>query len=195
MLKKLIAISLVFTFLNVHAAAPVSNLKALASAYDKLNFALTVEWDQKDKDFYSANMKQFKKTLVKLRQEGLNNVDLVKFAQTKIKNKQAAKEIETLFNVVEINKLSDTEAREFILNTVEQNRTNGSNWLGSELSTSAFIALLVVLAIIIASTESTGGGSYDGGYYENCYDDYVCWDVCYDYSSCYSQCGWETTCY
>ena len=48
MFKKLIAMTMVLAFINVHAAAPVSNLKSLAAAYDKLNFSLTVEWDQKD---------------------------------------------------------------------------------------------------------------------------------------------------
>lgn len=196
MFKKLIALTMVFAFLNVHAAAPVNNLKSLASAYDKLNFALTVEWDQKDKAFHTAQMKEFKKVVMNLQKEGLSNKEILEFAKVKINNKKAAKELETLFDVVKINKLTQQEAREFILETVKNNSSQGSNWLGSA-STSSFIALLVIIAIIVALSPSHGGGSNGGGYYEDCYEDYACWDVCYDYDyySCYTECGWETVCY
>lgn len=195
MFKKFLALSMVFAFLNVHATTPVNNLKLLSKAYDNLNFALTVEWDQKDKAFHTAEMKKFKKAVMDLQKKGLDNKDILAFAKTKLTNDKAKKELEQLFAVVEINKLSDKEAREFILETVKANQSEGSSWLGRSAS-SAFIGLLVVLFIVLALTADSDG-SYNGGYYEDCYDDYVCYETCYDYpfGSCYTDCYWETVCY
>lgn len=196
MLKKLFAMSLIMAFINVHAAAPVSNLKALSSAYDKLNFALTVDWDQKDKAFHTAQMKDFKKVVMNLQKEGLTNSEILKFAQSKIKNEKVSKDLESLFKVIEINKLTDEEARDFIIETVKKNSSQGSSWLGSA-SSNAFLGLLIVLAIVLALSSDSNGGSHGGGYYENCYDDYVCWETCYSYPYyyCSTDCGWETSCY
>ena len=196
MLKKLIAMAMVLAFINVHAAAPVSSLKSLATAYDKLNFALTVEWDQKDKAFHDAQVKEFKKVVMNLQKDGFTNAELLKFAKTQIKNDQVAKDLDALFAVVEINKLTDSEARDFILKTFKESRSEGSSWLGRNAN-SGLIPLLVVIAIVLALSTESSGESYNGGYYEECYDDYVCYEACYSYSfgSCYTDCVWESSCY
>lgn len=93
MFKKMITLMMVFALFTVHAnAASQNNLKA---AFDELNYSLTVEWDQKDKDFYNNQMKTFRGTLRELQRDGLSNSELIEFVKSEVKDQRIARDLET----------------------------------------------------------------------------------------------------
>ena len=187
MLKKFIALFMILSIFTVQANA--STHAGLKAAFDELNYALTVEWDQKDKDFHGEQMKKFASTVRDLQAKGLTNAQMIEFVKSEVKNAQVAKDLETAFNMIQINKMSSAEANKYILDTMKKSYSAGASWSGEVFVYLAVGVLIVALAIAIANgTPSTGGGAYC--YYDDvyvcdtyCYDDwywgYTCYDDCY----------------
>jgi hypothetical protein len=193
--KKLIALMMVLSIFTVQANA--STNAGLKAAFDELNYSLTVEWDQKDKDFHADQMKTFTSTIRDLQSKGLTNAQLVEFAKSEVKNAQVAKDLETALNMIQINKMSAAEANKYIIDTMKKSYSAGASWNGEVFIYLAVGVLIVALAVAIANgstTVSNGGGS-------NCYYDdvYVCDSYCYydgwGYYTCYDDCYWTSQYY
>lgn len=187
MLKKLLSMVLLLSVFSVHAE--VNSQNSLKKAFDELNYSLSVEWDQKDKAFYSAQMEKFSSTVKNLQATGMTNLDLVNFAKSQIKDKNLAKDLETAFSLISINKMSPVEARKFVLDTISKSYNGGAHWYGDALLVGAVVVLILVVAIAAAGNGGGNGGYYNGGYY-GCYETYVCYDY-YDSWGYY----WYTDCY
>jgi hypothetical protein len=198
MFKKLIALMMVLSIFTTQASASTND--GLKAAFDDLNFALTVEWDQKDKAFHETQMSKFTAQIRDLQAKGLTNAQLVDFAKSEVKNAKVAKDLETALNMIQINKMSAGEANKYVLDTMKKSYSAGASFNGEVLVYVAVGVLVVALAIAIASsssvTVSNGGGN-------NCYYDdvYVCDQYCYydswSYYTCYDDCYYTTqyTCY
>lgn len=190
MLKKLLTFMMVAAIFVVNANA--ASQKGLKAAFDELNYALTVEWDQKDKDFYSTQMKKFMSVVSELQSQGMTNAQLIEFVKSEAKDEKVAKDLETAFNMVQINKMSSAEATKYMVDTMKKSYSSGASWNGEVLIYAA-IGLLIVAAAIAIASGSHGGASgsyYGGGYY--CTQYYVC-DTYYDpyygyYDDCYYTC-------
>lgn len=189
MFKRIIALMMLLSVFSVHADVVSGN--NLKTVFDELNYSLTVEWDQQDKKFYNEQMKKFQGEVAKLQAQGLSNAELVEFAKSQIKDEKTAKDLETVFNVIEINKLDQKEARALVLDTFGKSYSQGASWAGDVAIVAAAVILLILVVAIAASTPSSGG--YTGG---GCYDEYVCYDY-YDYWGYYwyTDCYFETWCY
>lgn len=194
MLKKLISLMLVCSMFAVSAHAASQN--GLKAAFDELNYSLVVEWDQKDKDFYTAQMKKFMGTVRELQAQGLTNAQLLDFVKSEVKDARVAKDLETAFNMISINKMSSEDATKFMVESMKRSYSNGASWNGDVLLYLG-VGLLVVAAAIALSGASTGGGVSNGGGGYYCTDTYICDSTCYyDYYwgyTCYDDCYW--TCY
>ena len=192
MFKKLITLMLALSIFTVQAHAATDN--GLKAAFDELNYSLSTEWDQKDKSFYEAQMKQFSATVRDLQAKGLTNAQLIDFAKAEIKDAKAAKDLETAMNMIQINKMSSADASKYVMEAMKKSYSAGASWNGEVFVYLAVGVLIVALAVAIASgnaTVSTGGsncyyenvyvceGYYDwyGYYYEDCYpsSQYVCY--------------------
>ena len=191
MFKKFISMMMVLSIFTVHANAASQN--SLKSVFDELNYSLSVEWDQKDKDFYTAQMKKFSAELRELQAKGLTNAQLIEFVKSEVKNEKVARDLETAFTMISITKMSSEEASNYMVETMKKSYSAGASWNGEVFLYLGIGVLLVAAAIAVGGSSS--GGSYGGGYY--CSDYYVCDSVCYyDYYwgyTCYDDCYW--TCY
>lgn len=190
MFKKFFVSFLAFAFVTVQANAVSNN--NLKTAFDELNYSLSVEWDQQDRAFYDAQMAKFTAQVQELQAKGLSNAELMEFATSNIKDKNLAKEVQNAMTLVQINKLSASEARKMLLDTVGKNYSAGASWSSDGILYGALIVLLIVAAV--AGAGGAGGGSYNGG--TGCYDEYVCYDY-YDSWGYfwYSDCYYDTYCY
>ena len=197
MFKKLVTLMMVLAIFTVQANAGTQN--NLKSAFDELNYSLTVEWNGKDKTFYNEQMKKFSTTLRELQANGLTNAELVSFVKSEVKDERVARDLETAFNMVSINKMNSADASKFMIETMKKSYASGARWNGSaDALLYLGIGLLVVaaaLALAAGASGSVGGGSNGGGGY--CSEIYVCDTTCYnDYYygySCYDDCYY--TCY
>lgn len=199
MFKKLIALMLVLSIFTVQAHASTND--GLKAAFDELNYSLTVEWDQKDKDFHATQMKKFTASIRDLQSKGLTNAQLVDFAKSQVKNAQVAKDLETALNMIQINKMSGAEANKYIIDTMKKSYSAGASWNGEVFIYLAVGVLIVALAVAIAGSSSSSSSSSNGGGSSCYYDDvYVCDTYCYDdyYGyTCYDDCYYTTqySCY
>jgi hypothetical protein len=197
MLKKLVSFAMIFSFLTVHASAATNN--GLKAAYDELNYSLNVDWDQKDKAFYQSSMKKFTDAVSLMQTEGLSNAEIIGFVKNEIKDEAAARDLETAFNVISINKMAPSEATQYMLNTMKKTYARGSSWLGfttGELAITAAIVVGLALLVIFAPAGSSEGiaAPANPGY---CTQIYQCNNFCYNDAlfgyTCQPNCFW--TCY
>lgn len=191
MLKKLISLMMIVSIFTVNAYA--TSQEGLKAAFDELNYSLVVEWDQQDKDFYTNQMKKFMGTVRELQAKGLTNSQLMEFVKSEVKDQRVARDLETAFNMISINKMSSEEATKYMVETMKRSYSAGASWNGDVL---LYLGVgLLIVAAAIALSNSSAGTSTGGGYY--CSDYYVCNTRCYyDYYwgyTCYDDCYW--TCY
>jgi hypothetical protein len=202
--NKILSIVMLFAFLSVQTQAATHD--GLKAAFDELTYSLETEWDQKDKSFYDTQMKKFLLTLGQLQAKGLTQSQLMDFAKSEVKNAKVAKDLETAFTMVQINKMSPSEANQYVLETLKKSYSSGASWGGEVFIYIAVAALIVAAVVALANgnyTTTGTGGYYNGGYTNSCYyqDVYYCTPYCYsDYYygyTCYDDCFWTSqyTCY
>jgi len=187
MFKKFFVSFLAFAFVSVQANAVSNN--SLKKAFDELNYSLSVEWDQKDRAFYDAQMAKFTTQVQALQAKGLTNAELMTFATANIKDAKLAKEVKNAMTLVQINSMNAKDARKLLLDTVGKNYSSGASWSNDGILYGALIVLLIVAVVAGAGGARTGGGA-------GCFEDYVCYDY-YDSWGYfwYSDCYYETVCY
>lgn len=189
MLKKFVTLIMIFSMFT--AQANVATSQGLKAIFDELTFSLNVEWDQKDKSFYDAQMKKFTEQLKQLQVAGLSNKDLVEFAKDQVKNEKVAENIEAAMNLIQINKMKPEEARKFALDVVAKSYVTGANYSSSGTVIVAAVLIVALVAVVIAA-----GGNFYVASSSYCNNVYVCDDY-YDYWGyyLYSDCYYQTYCY
>lgn len=185
MFLRLITFILAMSIFTVHA--DVGSQQSLKTAFDDLNYALSVEWDQKDRKFYDSKVEEFSKKIASLQAQGLTNAELVDFVKANLKDKALAKDLETAYTVISLNKLSQADARKLVMETTSKAYSKGASWAGEVFLYSALIVLIIVAAVVAAP--------YSGPRGPSCYDDYVCYDYYDAWGYWYTDCFYETYCY
>jgi hypothetical protein len=186
--SKFFTFLMVFAIFTVQASASTQN--GLKAAFDEMNYSLTVEWDQEDRNFYEGQLKKFTSTVRELQKSGLTNAQMIEFAKTQVKDAKVAKDLETAFSMITINKMSSEEASKYMMDSMKRAYSNGASWNGEVLVYLAVGLLIVALAVGLASGSSGGGSSNGGGGTVSCYDD--CYY--YDYQCGYDWLGWPVYC-
>lgn len=179
MFKKLFAFSIICCLFVVQAHAATQN--GLKAAFDELNYALTVEWDQNDRSFYNSQMEKFKSNLNNLQQQGLSNHDLVNFSLSQVKDLKLAKDLETAFTMISLNKMSESEAQRHVTEVMNKSYSQGASWGGEVIVGAIFVVLIIAVAAIVAGKARVEDG---------CYEIEVCEDYCTG-GVCYTDCDWE----
>ena len=192
MLKKFFVGFMAFAMITVQANAVSNN--SLKTAFDELNYSLSVDWDQTDRAFYNAQMEKFTVKVKELQASGLTNAELIEFSLSNIKDANLAKEIRTALTVVQINKMPANEARKLMMDTMSKQYSQGASWSGDGVLLGALVVLVLVVAIAAAAGGGSSSSNNGGG--SSCYNEYVCYDY-YDsfgyywYSDCFN----EQVCY
>lgn len=152
----------IFAFLMVLSItfnqANAGSDEGLKAAFDELNFSLSVEWDQKDKEFYSQQMKVFSARLMELQNKGLTRNELVTFVKSEVKNQAVAKDLETAFNIVSINKMNSEDATKYMVETMKKSYSSGSAWNG-EVVVYLAIGVLIIAATLALAARAASSNS------------------------------------
>lgn len=181
MFKKLFAFSMIFCMLVVQANAATHN--GLKAAFDDLNYALTVDWDQTDRAFYSSQMEKFSSQIKSLQEQGLTNKELMDFALSQVKDEKAAKDLQTAFTMITINKMSPKEAQRYVTEVMNKSYSRGASW-GGEVIVGAVVLVLIIAVVAIVAGKARVNEN------EACYEVYTCEDYCTG-GFCYEECGYE----
>lgn len=135
---KFISMILALTLsMNVFADAVVS----LERSLNDYQYALTVEWDQKDPEFYQIKTKEFFERMTSLiKEEGLSQGEILKFAETKM-DKSAVEALKMKLSLLSKNS-SVEELIQAIKESSEIFYASGASWNG-EILESIAIGLIV----------------------------------------------------
>ena len=181
MFKKLFAFSLMICLFTVQANAVAEN--GLKAAFDELNYALTVVWDQKDQSFYDKEVQKFNSKVVALQAQGMSNQELMNFALENVKDAKIQKDLQTAFTMITINRMSPSEARNYVSETLKKSYSRGASWGGEVLVGVVVFVIIIAVAAIIAGKARVNED-------EGCYEVWTCDDYCTG-SVCYEDCGYR----
>ena len=188
-MKKLLSFLLVLCFsANVMAGSSAG----LERAMDDYQYALTVEWDQKDQKVYQAKTDAFFAEMAKLiSQEGLSQAEVLAIAEKKMQNKAQLEALKLKLSLA--GKASNSaELAKILQDSVKGMYAQGASWNGDALlpiGIGLLVAAIVGYAIWFHATHECVATDerWECSSYTECntYGDY-CWSD--------ESCGWETYC-
>jgi hypothetical protein len=188
-MKKILSIVLALSFsLNVFAGAATQELE---KSLDNFQYAMTVEWDQKDQKFADAQTQAFFAEMGKLIQEkGLKQEEIIALAEKKIANKQTVEAIKLKLNLVG-NAKNTSELQNVLKDISKDMYSRGASWNGDVVLYGGIIVLVVAVvgyAVWFGATHECV--AYDQRWECNSYSNCDSYGYCYQDSSC----GWEDYC-
>lgn len=184
---KLISALLAFCIsMNVFASTGI--LKEFESAMDEYQFAMTVEWDQKDVAFKNKQLEALNTKMGALFQQGLTSQDVNVVLGSRFKNSQAAEAAKMKVAMMG-DKLTPANVVDLLKNSSSDIYSQGASWTGN---TQYFVwggVAIAIIAIAVAYSKwkdknyvctKTAIADY-------CTDRYSCDDYGCDYE--YTDCG------
>lgn len=145
-------LSLFLAFSVFSAQAQVASHQDLKSVVDEFQFALTVEWDQKDKSFYDAQTRKFQKSIESLQAQGMSDLELLDYLKSTIKDQRVSKDLDQLYQQVSLGKTPRSEVQKLVKETLSQTYQQGANWNGNGTATVAIAAVVIIVAVLIFSS-------------------------------------------
>jgi hypothetical protein len=141
-MKKLLTTFLALFILstNSYAGGP-SSLKEIVDEY---RYALEVEWDQQDMNFYNAITAKLHKDIASL---NLSGEEVIKALALEVKDTKLAAEMKNVSEIVILNNLSHEETLELVQNVVAKSYAFGANYIGNA---GAFIGVMALGVLYVA---------------------------------------------
>ncbi len=127
---KLFMLVFLASSLNIHASTE------LETAFTDLNYALTVEWDQEDQNFYHSELCKFQKIIKEHKDMGVTDQEIFRIALKNIHDQKLAIE---LFQGLETDQIS-------IEDIFQNTQMRGASWNGR--TTIAVVSVAVVIVIV-----------------------------------------------
>lgn len=161
MLSKILTVFLIFAFVGQVSASPEKN--ALKNLFDEYNYSLTVEWDQKDKEFYRRETSLLIERIKELQNQGLTNSELINQAVLSINDEKVSNEIKSLIGLLDSNKLSFEETTSLIKKAMNNSQQSGASW-NEDTAAKIWVSFLIVAistAIILTIINSDGSDEPD----------------------------------
>jgi hypothetical protein len=191
-MKKILSIVLALTFsLNVFAGAATAELE---KSLDNYQYALTVEWDQKDQKFYDAKTQAFFAEVGSLiKEKGLKQEEIIALAEKKINNKQTVEALKLKLNLIG-NVKNSSELASVLKEVSKDMYSKGASWNGDAVLTTGLVVLVVAVvgyAIWFGATHTCVEYSerWECDSRTDCGTDYY-GSVCYTDTTC----GWNDYC-
>jgi hypothetical protein len=135
----------------------------LKQAFNELHYALTVQWDQKDVNFYNTQIQIFNSQLRELQKQGISNKQMIEFLAAETKDEVLAQSLKSTFAQIESNKLSPEEVESLVHNQVSKIYGKGAGWNGEKVFIGAVITFMVIGIISLIVTAIKDGASCKSG--------------------------------
>lgn len=148
-MKLLINLFLSISLLSTQAMAATH--EGIKDIYDDLNYSLTVEWDQKDKVFYADKIAQFQNKLLELKNQGIQNEEILSFALDTAKDEKLVHDIREAISVLGDGNIANLEGKEIINSISGKFYSSGASWNGRTTVVASAATVVLVVAIILAT--------------------------------------------
>lgn len=127
-MQKIICSLVAFCF-SFNVFASTGTFQELERTFDEYQYALTVEWDQKDQTFHEAQTQIFFSRMSELMTQGLTKDDVQAFAEKKIQDPRALEALK-----LKLNLLTQVSGHQELARTLSQNAdefyARGASWSG-----------------------------------------------------------------
>lgn len=166
-MTKIVALILSFIVLTAHAEVATGYSGALKDAFDELNYALTVEWDQQNQNVYQNEVEKFQARILELKKEGLTEKEFLNFLVSNIKDANAAADLKQFYEIASTQNLNSIEMQDMTQEILNRHYSKGSSWAGVGLLIGAgvLVALVGIVAITLWRIDWIS---------KHCKSDYVC---------------------
>lgn len=169
---RFVSLLVAFCF-SLNVMASTGTVQELERHMDDYQYALSVEWDQKDQAFYDAQTKNFFEKMSKLVAAGLTQDEVLKMVEAKTKNKVALEALKLKISLLSKNATAE-ELAAIVKESSRDLYSEGASWNG-EVVFSVVIGLVVIGALAYSIWWSA---THECVAYENQY-------VCTQQSDCY----------
>lgn len=166
---------------SLNVMASTGSIQELEATMNDYQYALSVEWNQKDQAFYDAKTQEFFSKIDRLiKEEGLTQEEIIAFASTKSKNKALVDAIKLKASLFKNASAEDLSA--LVAQASKEMYAKGASWNGEVIM--PVLGVLVVVAFIgysvwwdahhecvksdsvyMCSTYNSCTGQVVGGYY------------------------------
>ncbi len=185
-------LALCFT-MNVFASTGA--ISELSSAMDEYQFAMTVEWDQKDQAFKTKQLQTLSAKMSELFKDGLTSEDVNVLIENRFKNSQVAQAAKVKLALMG-NNLTPANVVDILKDSSSDIYSNGASWNGNAQIFVWGGVIVAIIAIAVAYSQWKDN-NYECAEYaiaDYCTDAYDCHGSDSEYSSgsCYfvgTRCG------
>jgi len=163
MFKKLIAILAITSLVSVSAAVPQ---QSLTRAMNDFNYAVSVEWNQIDTDFYDQAVTKLQKEVAKLTNAGMSNKEVIEQFLSTFKSNQAKAEVQAILNTIKIGDMDEATMIDFIASRVQATRAEGASYMGRLGPGEIVLVIGFIIAISVGMYlhfSNTGNDGEDNG--------------------------------
>jgi len=193
-------ISLLLSF-NLMAADVGEN--RLSRLVDDLQFSLTVEWDQKDKEAFNKINDEFRQKIeAMVQEEGISKAELIKLLEARVSNNKLMDELQIRIQLMSANPTS-SEVFALFQEMKSSLYGQGASWNGEVVMVSSLALVMIVFTIIWIrdvmklSRSCADEGGHEVTTQENCGIRTVCVNYgtsyCHEYQEMY-KCDEKTQC-
>ncbi len=142
-------LALCFT-MNVFASS--GSLDALSSAMDEYQFAMTVEWDQKDQAFQAKQLEALSAKMGELFKQGLTVQDVNVLIDSRFKNSQVAQAAKAKLALLG-NNLTPANVLDILKDNSSDIYSNGASWNGNAQIFVWGGVIVAIIAIAVAYSQ------------------------------------------
>ena len=175
--------------MSLNLMAGTGSAEALSNALDEYQYAITVEWDQKDQAVYQKETSAFFEKLGKIvSEEGVSKEEILALAEKKMANKKSFEALKLKLALAGVAESPEQLAKALQESSKEFYHT-GASWNGNIDWGMVGIVAVVVAAVAYALWFNA---NYECGGYKDVWecDTYTSSEGTYSSTSC----GWESQC-
>lgn len=140
---KLVSLLVAFCF-SLNVMASTGSVQELARSIDEYQYALTVEWDQQDDQFYNDQTKMFFNKMEAMIKGGLSQKDIQSLVETRVNNPKAVEALKLKLSLMTKDATTDE-----LVNVVKEATSNmygrGASWQGHIIAPAVALALVVAV--------------------------------------------------
>lgn len=203
---RIISLLVAFCF-SLNVMASTGTVQELERVLDDYHYGLSVEWDQRDQQFYDSKTKDFFGKLEKLiTTEGLSKDQMMTLIEKKVNNKNVIEALKLKMSLLAKGASAEDLAR-MIKDSTKDMYATGASWNGEVVRTVAIVLLVAAIIGYSAWWDSNhecvayenqyvcntyNNCTYTGGYYDPYYGGYSSGTSCFGGS--YTTCGYADVC-
>lgn len=191
---KLISALLALCF-TMNVFASTGAISELSMAMDEYQYAMTVEWDQKDQAFKAKQLEALSGKMGELFKEGLTAEDVNVLINNRFKNSQVAQAAKVKLALMG-NNLSPSNVVDLLKDSSSDIYSNGASWNGNTqlFVWGGVIVAIIAIAVAYSKWKSDNYECAETAIADFCTDAYDCHGTSSEYSSgsCYyvgTRCG------